>query len=181
MAAAGGDSYQALWSDLKTKHMLATQQLLGERAQRAVHEAWLEHQFADLHDILHAQSLLGSMATEVLDFVQGLGEVFSAKLLAAAFASRDLACAHLDAREVLVVRPEELGVAVEWEPSQAKLNAWQAANPAAKRVVVTGFVARNADQRITTLGRNGSDYSVRSSRLCSRPMNCTSGPMSMVS
>ena len=64
----------------------------------------------------------------------------------------------LDAREVLVVGHGELGVDVDWARSAQRLAHWRQAHPQA-RVVATGFVARDGQDRITTLGRNGSDYS----------------------
>ncbi len=160
-ATSSDADYVLQWSDLKNQHMSAAAHLLPNKTDpySEKHTQWLDQQFADLGEILHAQSLLGSMSTEALDFIQGLGEVWSAKLLCNAFLSRALACAELDARDVLVVRAEELGVAVDWEQSQLRLAHWRQNNPEVKRIVVTGFVARNSTNRITTLGRNGSDYS----------------------
>ena len=56
------------------------------------------------------------------------------------------------------MRHEELGVAVDWDATEAKLALWRAAHPQ-PRVVVTGYVARDENGRDTVLGRNGSDYS----------------------
>src|SRR6185436_4670666 len=84
--------------------------------------------------------------------------VWSARLLSAWFARGGHAVECLDARDVLVVRDEPLGMAVDWEASGKRLAAWRAARPGA-RVVATGFVARDAAGRALTLGRNGSDYS----------------------
>ena len=63
-----------------------------------------------------------------------------------------------DAREVLRVRAEELGVMVDWAQSQAQFDSLRERHPS-PRYVVTGFVARDGEGRATTLGRNGSDYS----------------------
>jgi aspartokinase/homoserine dehydrogenase 1 len=64
----------------------------------------------------------------------------------------------LDAREVLVVRHEELGVAVDWDATAALLAGWRNTH-AQQRIIVTGYIARDATGRSTVLGRNGSDYS----------------------
>src|SRR5690606_20817062 len=47
---------------------------------------------------------------------------------------------------------------VDWLQSAQRLSDWRATHPQ-RRLVVTGFVARDRSGRITTLGRNGSDYS----------------------
>src|SRR3546814_15655697 len=65
---------------------------------------------------------------------------------------------RLDARDVLVVHAGEMGVGVDWDESRCRLADWRAGRSRGN-VVVTGFVARDAQGRATTLGRNGSDYS----------------------
>jgi bifunctional aspartokinase / homoserine dehydrogenase 1 len=118
----------------------------------------LERDWDDLHALLRAISLLGHPANDLLDYVQGLGEVWSAQLLAARMRKQGMDADWLDAREILLVNHSSLGAVVDWEGSQARLANWRAQHPA-KHIVVTGFVARDGSGRITTLGRNGSDYS----------------------
>jgi len=141
---------------LAGRHLEAARQLAG--AAQAPLCAWLQAGFADVADLLHALSLMGSISPEAMDLVQGMGEVWSSRLLAEHLRTRAVAADWLDAREVLQVRPEELGVMVDWETSQAAYDAW-CAEHRADRSVVTGFVARDLQHRVTTLGRNGSDYS----------------------
>ncbi|MFM7808904.1 MAG: aspartate kinase, partial [Planctomycetota bacterium] len=63
----------------------------------------------------------------------------------------------LDAREVLVVDKTDLGALVRWEESSERLRTHF--GDAGERTIVTCFVARTHERRVTTLGRNGSDYS----------------------
>ncbi|MFB9066874.1 bifunctional aspartate kinase/homoserine dehydrogenase I [Pseudofulvimonas gallinarii] len=153
-AAAGDADWRVQLAGLRGRHVEAATTLLGEHADLG----WLDSVFADLADLLHAQSLLGSLSREALDFVQGLGEVLSAGLLTRYLRSQGREAARLDARDVLVVSETELGRVVEDTPTRDRLAAWRAVHDA-RCVVVTGFVCRAADGRITTLGRNGSDYS----------------------
>jgi aspartokinase/homoserine dehydrogenase 1 len=155
-AAAGAADWRARWHALRERHVVAARDLLGDHAQPTLD--WLELRFTELAELLHALSVLGSPPREALELVQGLGEVYSARLLGAHLVAIGEDAAVLDARDVLVVRHGDLGVDVDWPTSQRKLADWRAAN-AARRVVVTGFVARNEEGRITILGRNGSDYS----------------------
>jgi bifunctional aspartokinase / homoserine dehydrogenase 1 len=141
---------------LERQHVDTARALLGEKATAT--EQWLENGFGELRDLLHAMALLGAPSDDALQYVQGLGEVFSAHLLCAWFATHGHACHSLDAREVLVVRHDELGATVDWEQTRERLAPWRATHDG-PRVVITGFVARTPDGRITTLGRNGSDYS----------------------
>ena len=155
-AAAKDAAWQAQWEALRERHLQTARDLLGERS--GAMRVWLEARFADLADTLKALAVLGIPAREALDAIQGLGEVFSAHLLRAHIESFDEPCALLDAREVLVVSHAELGVAVDWQASAARLADWRTSH-AQRRIIVTGFVARDDDGRPTTLGRNGSDFS----------------------
>ena len=144
------------WHELRARHRGAAVALLAEHAGPAVE--WLDQRFDELAQVLGALSVIGGLPGEVLQRVQGQGEVFSARLLGEHLRALGEDCAVLDAREVLVVSHGELGVDVDWELSAQRLARWRQLNPQA-RVVATGFVARDAQDRITTLGRNGSDYS----------------------
>jgi len=144
------------WHELRARHRGAAVALLGEHAGPAVE--WLDQRFDELAQVLAALSVIGGLPDEVLQRVQGQGEVYSARLLGEHLRALGADCAVLDARDVLVVSHGELGVDVDWDLSAQRLARWRQANPQ-PRVVATGFVARDAEDRITTLGRNGSDYS----------------------
>src|SRR3546814_1043698 len=92
------------------------------------------------------------------DLLPGLGEVLSSRLMHAALGGEAGGWLRLDARDVLVVHAGEMGVGVDWDESRRRLADWRAGRSRGN-VVVTGFVARDAQGRATTLGRNGSDYS----------------------
>ncbi|WJI14639.1 bifunctional aspartate kinase/homoserine dehydrogenase I [Pseudoxanthomonas winnipegensis] len=155
-AAGNLADWRERWHELRARHRGAAVALLGEDSGATVE--WLDGQFDTLAEVLQALSVIGELPREVLERVQGLGEVYSARLLGDHLRSRGQDCAVLDARDVLVVDRGELGVDVDWETSAQRLAQWRASHPA-RRVVVTGFVARDRANRITTLGRNGSDYS----------------------
>src|SRR5690606_3775997 len=131
-------------------------ELLGDQA--APLQAWLDAESATLGKLLSALAILGTPNHEAREAIQGLGEVWSSRLLAALLATDGSPCGWLDAREVLTVRHGELGAIVDWDDSAARFRAWRDREPA-PRVVATGFVARTPEGRVTVLGRNGSDYS----------------------
>ena len=155
-AADNAPQWRDDWHALRARHRGAAVALLGEHAGDTVE--WLDARFDHLAEVLGALAVIGELPSEVLDRVQGLGEVYSAHLLGHYLRSIGEDCAVLDAREVLVVDRGELGVDVDWVQSAQRLAVWRDAHPAA-RVVATGFVARDRRDRVTTLGRNGSDYS----------------------
>lgn len=142
---------------LLQRHVETAHELLGSAASDFIRT--VEAGIADLSHLLRSVELLGTTPTEVLELVSGLGEVWSAQLLTAHFNGLGQPAVYLDAREVLRVTHTELHVAVEWLPSEKLIGHFRHLQPST-RYVVTGFIARRlADERITTLGRNGSDYS----------------------
>lgn len=155
--AASRSGWTAALEALKQRHLATAGELLGPQAQAFADT--LEVSFSDLSHLLRSVELLGTVPTEIVELVSGLGEVWSAQMLSAHFRALGKPAEFLDAREVLRVTPTELHVAIDWLPSE-KLLAEYRRQHSALRVVVTGFIARRlADERITTLGRNGSDYS----------------------
>ena len=155
-AAAADPAWDDRWHELRARHRGAAVALLGEHSGLTIE--WLDARFERLREILAALAVIGELPQEVLDRVQGLGEVFSAHLLGHHLQALGEDADILDARDVLVVNHGELGVDVDWKSSAAKLALWRESHPA-QRLVVTGFVARDRKGNITTLGRNGSDFS----------------------
>ncbi|MFT3708603.1 MAG: aspartate kinase [Archangium sp.] len=151
-AATRDGGWKSSLEALEKRHVETAQTLLGASAAPVLEKFRTE--FASLRDLLHAQSLVGAVSNDLLDLVSGLGEVWSSTMVDAGIRARGATSRWLDAREVLVVEKSDLGAMVQWDVSQQKLGRELTA-----RTIVTGFVARTRDGRITTLGRNGSDYS----------------------
>lgn len=156
LAASGNEDWRERWHELRARHRAAAVSLLGEQVGSTIE--WLDARFERLAEILAALAVIGELPQEVLDRVQGLGEVFSAQLLGRHLQALGEDADVLDARDVLVVNHGELGVDVDWKASAATLALWRQSHPA-RRLVVTGFVARDRKGHVTTLGRNGSDFS----------------------
>ena len=153
LASRNQDEWRDRWHELRARHRGAAVALLNENAGPTLE--WLDERFAKLSEILGALAVIGELPREVLDRVQGLGEVCSARLLGDYFRAQGDDCAVLDARDVLVVDRSDLGVEVDWAISASRLADWRTHHQQ-RRIVVTGFVARDRANRITTLGRNGS-------------------------
>src|SRR2546426_874013 len=155
-AGARDEGWRSDADALRARHAETARALLGQRGAAAC--AWLEAQFEELTSLLQALALLGGPSADGLLFVQGLGEVFSARLLTEHLLGRGAPALCLDARGVLVVRRGPPRVAVDWALRPQPFDAWRDAHPG-PRVVATGFIARGEDGRPATLGRNGSDFS----------------------
>lgn len=153
--AAEGSDWQPALEDLRQRHLDAANALLD--APEETH-AWLDAQFAQLAELLRAVGLLRQPGRAAFERIQGMGEVLSSRLLHAHLREHGGDYALLDARDVLVVQPGELGVIVDWEESAKRLATWRQTHPQS-RAVATGFVAGGRNGLPTVLGRNGSDFS----------------------
>ncbi|MBN2715131.1 MAG: aspartate kinase [Deltaproteobacteria bacterium] len=111
----------------------------------------------ELHGICDGIYALGELSQKVLDRVMSFGEVCNAHMIAAACRQQGVDAVFTDSRE-LIFTDEHYGRArVDFEHTAAAL---QALDPGISAIrVLPGFVARSVSGRVTTLGRNGSDYS----------------------
>ena len=174
-AAARDAGYGGDLEALRAKHVDAADALLGPGAERDAFVASLDADVVDLKAVLAAIRIAGSATDAFADFVVGHGELWCARLLGARLRADGHDADVVDARDALVVvpTPDGTSVDVEYELSAAALDAWATASaerrnagapaPAQSAVapilVVTGFIARTPDGTVTTLRRNGSDYS----------------------
>ena len=153
--AAGGDpGWLEALARLRQRHLQCAEDLnIAAEASAALNQS-----FDRQRHLLEGLELLGSLPREALDLVSGLGETWSARLLAGWFAAHRASAAYLDAREVIRIDQAELGPVLRFDESRHLLDHWLA-DVAPSRLVMTGFCCRDGQGRITTLGRNGSDYS----------------------
>jgi aspartokinase/homoserine dehydrogenase 2 len=108
----------------------------------------------DIHTISHL--LETSLDVYAKNQILAHGEVWSARLLAALLTQNQLLADDLDSRLFLTTELAAQPV-VDETVSRQKLMTCLATLK--NRVVVTGFIAGDSQQRTVTLGRNGSDYS----------------------
>ncbi|WP_420124944.1 bifunctional aspartate kinase/homoserine dehydrogenase I [Longimicrobium sp.] len=158
--AGGRDGgYRDQLATVRERHRATARELLpGAEGEEVL--AALERDLADVDDVLRAAWIVRHAPRGAADLVVGLGEVWSARLLAAYLACRGEDAGWLDARAVLVAEPGEQSARVDWEASQARMDAWiKARGGVPSTLVITGFVASTAAGVPTTLGRNGSDFS----------------------
>lgn len=147
-------------TSLRRRHQALADVLLADKDAEAFMVRF-DRDMADIRRILEALTLVKATSRRSQDMVSGFGELWSARLLSALLSSRgdargDVLC--IDARDVLLVEPGEMGPIVVWARTREQLA--NVLTPDFQGVaVITGYIARDPDGLQTTLGRNGSDYS----------------------
>ncbi len=150
-------TYATALRDLRARQVETVAELLdGPGAAQLVDR--VNHDFDDIEDVLKALWLLRTEPVSAVELVSGYGELWSAQVLGEHLREKGVEACWLDARKVLFVGEGQLAPIVDWETSRTKMGEWLQSREEST-VVVTGFIASNADGIHTTLGRNGSDYS----------------------
>ncbi len=160
LLAAKGDlaGYEQTLGVVRQKHVACAAALFSADGAKA-YEAALDEDIHNLHDILRAVSLMRYSGEKIVELVSGHGEIWSARMLTRLFQDGGHDFAFVDARKVLFVDESgESGPDILWERSKAAMHELMAATPTACPVI-TGFIASTADGVVTTLKRDGSDYS----------------------
>jgi aspartokinase/homoserine dehydrogenase 1 len=144
---------------LRTRHQVIANTLLEGEA-RTDFLVKLAQDSRDIAGILQTIQLIRSASQTVRDLIAGYGELWSTRLFSAYLRHRGRRPGKvhwIDARDVVSVEWGPLGPSVRWEQSQASAERMTPTEPAT--LIITGFIARDAQGLQTTLGRNGSDFS----------------------
>jgi bifunctional aspartokinase / homoserine dehydrogenase 1 len=157
-AAAAGDEARAV-AELARIRALADEtarQALPESALPGLGEA-VEGVLGPLAQLLQGIRLTGECTPNARDVVLSAGERIAAVVVAAALSARGHRALAVDASTFIVTDGTAGAATVDVEATRERLAplalGWNGDIP-----VVTGFIGRSREGRVTTLGRNGSDY-----------------------
>lgn len=117
----------------------------------------LENLYAELAVLLKGISLVKELTPRTLDYVVSFGERMSTRIIAACFTKMGLPAEQHDAPDLGLLTNDEFGGAQPLPEGDAILKANIA--KLSKLPVVTGYIGKTKAGDITTLGRNGSDFS----------------------
>jgi len=119
-------------------------------------EHLLDVELAQLRDAVRATRLLGEATAKVTDLIISYGERLSARVVAAALTKGGVAATAVDAFRAGMLTDSSFGRARPL-PDRGRISRYlETVNGVP---VVTGFLGADQGGNITTLGRNGSDYS----------------------
>ena len=120
----------------------------------------IEEELDELETLLRGIALVGDLSPRSLDRMMSFGERCSVRIVAAALSAAGLDAHPYMAWDVGLVTDSDYGNAHVSARSYDAIPAALGPEVAAGRLpVITGFVAKDGDGYITTLGRGGSDYS----------------------
>jgi len=109
-----------------------------------------------LESLLHGIGLLKELTPRTLDHVMSFGEQLSSRIVAGALAVRGLQALPVCSYDIGMVTNSRFGDATPLRQSGAEIRERLAGFDGIP--VITGFLGKNQEGDITTLGRSGSDF-----------------------
>lgn len=158
LAAERDESYKALIDELQERHREIMENLLPSEKRDEL-KVVCDRLFDSLRGIAMGVFLLGELSPASLDAIQGFGELWSTKILAARLSSIGVVAKWMDSREIIKTVTDNGKTAVDTEATYSNVKELVESNPVTQLFVVPGFIASDSQGRSTTLGRGGSDYS----------------------
>jgi bifunctional aspartokinase / homoserine dehydrogenase 1 len=154
-AVKSDDSFVQLLKEAEERHFAVARVHIDVKNQSKVF-ARIRGLFNELDDILKGVTLLKELSTRTMDLVLSFGERLSTSLIHEVLEAQGVPCEYLDARTIIKTN-SNFGLAdVNFEQTNELIkNHYQQAT---KLQLVTGFIATDASNATTTLGRGGSDY-----------------------
>jgi len=145
-------------------------------------EARFRKDAQDVASVVQSLRMIHTVPAVTMEVVTGFGEIWSAQTLHAYLQTKGVPCDWIDARDILVVKSDSLGLGEKgaastggvvplWGETESRMTNWWNTvgrergfldvdySTTSPILVVTGFVAKTADGVPTTLKRSGSDYS----------------------
>lgn len=148
---------RGLVDEMRRRHLAALDKI-GKHVEQTRRE--LDNLFQELENALLGIHYLGDVSPQSLDYVVSFGERLMAPIFSAALRSLGRRSVHLSGGDAGLITDDKFGDASPLPSSYARIR--RKIIPMLRdgiTPVVTGFIGRTRDGRITTLGRGGSDYS----------------------
>jgi aspartate kinase len=116
----------------------------------------IKDNLAELSVLIKGISLVKELTPRTLDYVASFGERLSCRIIAAAFTKAGLPTEEHDAFEIGMITDDKFGAANPLPEAEMELK--RNLTKMTKIPLVTGYIGKTKSGDITTLGRNGSDY-----------------------
>lgn len=156
LAASGNESYKALIKQMEQRHLDAVRDLLPIQQQSATLSK-VKQQLNELESICDGVFLLNELSPRTKDRIAGYGEILSSLIISAAMEAVQTDQIWTDARKCIHTNSNHGNAFVDFAITEKNVLAFCKAHPH-RLYVVPGFIASDALQNTTTLGRGGSDY-----------------------
>jgi len=154
-ASRGELSYKKGLEQIEGLHLDMLDHFIEDKSSARVKESF-QSTFSELKDVLNGVYLLRELSGRMQDFILSFGERFSAYLLTESLRSKGIDAEYLDARTI--IKTDESFSKAGVNTQLTYKNVRQHFNNCTATQIITGFIASSENNKTTTLGRGGSDY-----------------------
>jgi bifunctional aspartokinase / homoserine dehydrogenase 1 len=155
-AATYDETYKDALKQIETRHLDTVKSLIPVQQQSSV-LSMVKKLCNEIEDICNGIFLLNESSLRTKDKLVSYGELLSSTIINAAFNSNGTSAVLKDARELIRTNSNYSNAVVDFAITNEKIKDF-VKNTDQKIIVVPGFIASDADNVTTTLGRGGSDY-----------------------
>ena len=153
-AGTGDESYKEVLSQVESKHIEIIDGLFPLQHQSGI-KAELKMLLNEVEDICHGIFLLEELSPKVHDLLLSYGERFSSLIVSNAFKINGIDITLLDSRKLIITDDSYGNAKVDFEETNKRLRN---AIKEGTNYVMSGFISSSHENKTTTLGRGGSDY-----------------------
>ena len=156
LAERGNEIFREKIAAIRRKHLETIETLLpGDLRETTV--SIIETNLGELEKICEGVFLLRELSARTLDRITSFGEILSTVIVAAEFDSLQIENVWTDSRQLVKTDSNYGFAAVDFGKTNANIkNYFQTSE--SKLHITQGFIASDAGNITTTLGRGGSDY-----------------------
>ena len=155
LAADGDASYADRLKQVEERHVMMVQALIPVSKRSAILSA-TKQTINKLETILEGTFMIRELSPKTRDTLLSFGEILSHNIIAEAAKAKGIDAIAKNAQE-LIVTFQSLGrTLVDYKKTNANLKVFFKNNKH-QVVILPGFVSKNAEGIVTTLGRGGSD------------------------
>jgi bifunctional aspartokinase / homoserine dehydrogenase 1 len=156
LAAAGNIEYKALLQSITQRHLDTARELVPV----AIQSSSLSHiiqQFNEVEDICNSVYFLKELSDRTIARMLSFGELVSSHIVSTYLNALGIKNTWLDATQLIVTDSNYNKAVVDFSSTNKNIQQAISEEPTGLWIV-PGFIARDEEGNITTLGRGGSDY-----------------------
>lgn len=155
-AANGDQSYTHIFSQLEERHLEVIKGFIDLSHQSSM-ISFVKVEINRLETLLDGVYMLREATPKAGDKISSFGEILSSKLIEAIFKVNAIDVKYIDGSDLVVTYTQNSRKVVDWNMTQEKVNNL-IKNETANVCLIPGFIARDKNGELTTLGRGGSDF-----------------------
>lgn len=155
-ASLGDESYRDALTVVEQRHLDIVRQLIPVASQSGI-LSMVKRTCNELEDIFKGIYLLRELSARTKDCVVSFGELLSSQILSASLTSQGVENTWKDSRELIITDSRHGHAQVDFRVTKKRMTEYFQSS-AASLLVVPGFIAADAQEITTTMGRGGSDY-----------------------